>query len=64
MVSTLCPVQHLSQPVLDGKKRLGSRKYGDSSKDRERTRKDGVKKSGLNAREAHTWTPFRLDSCR
>lgn len=64
MVCTLCPVQSLSQPVLDEKKKPGTRKDSGSSKDRERTRKVGVKKSGPNAREAHTRTPFRLDSCR
>lgn len=64
MVCTVCPVQSLSQPVLDGKKKPGTRKYGGSSKARERTRKDGVRKSGPNACGAHTRTPFRLDSCR
>lgn len=64
MVSTLCPVQPLSPPVLDRKKKLGTRKYGGSSKDRERIRKDGVKKSGPNACGAHMRTPSRLDSCR
>lgn len=44
----------LSQPEVGEKKRQGTGKYGDSNKDRERTRKGQVPKSGLESTRGHS----------